>query len=207
MRLSLLSSQAEHAQSVQDAVAAAAAAAAADVDSPPSADAGVEPWFGLPFARSALDATLVAEWAQGKARSEDVSALHMALPPPNHYIPTNFQLLPLPLVMPDGTDTSVLPEDDTGGAREGDRPMKLSLIEGDASGRGKWCTLHWKPDRVFRTPRGAVFLELRCASQPHHHQQQALRHPPALRPSLARPFLAVDLVCCAAPLHLARVVP
>lgn len=58
---------------------------------------GIEPWFGIPFARLAADEACVADWTSP-------APLHaLALPPRNPFIPTDLSVRPLPQAGAEGS--------------------------------------------------------------------------------------------------------
>lgn len=172
MRATLLSKDPAHSAKVTAAVAAEKARAAVEGTTvePSTAFAGVEPWFGVEYACEHLPASV------GTVVSAAVAALPMGMPPVNKYIPTNFDLLP-------STADSCNSDFAVSGGGEFDVPELLSLCEhtefrmqhdfnaADQSEQHHWLELFWKPDRIFSTPRAAVFLEIQVLTiaQPLGH--------------------------------------
>ncbi|CAL8470131.1 g9673 [Coccomyxa elongata] len=59
-----------------------------NVVSQPGASSGIEPWFELPYVSVPLSPELVKSWEE----PSEAMIQGLSLPPPNHYIPTDFSL-------------------------------------------------------------------------------------------------------------------
>jgi nardilysin len=164
MRAILASHTDEHTARVEAAAAAAERAAkqaakeqkkANSKSASPSASTsaraggGKEPWFGVSFARERFADDKMAAWAAGAAPDDSaciVVGLHLV--PPNHFIATEFSLLP-PTVKIEGSAVDA----------PLDRPTRIPLDD-DAGGV---LSVWHKADSIFRTPRATMSFRFATA--------------------------------------------
>ncbi|KFM22670.1 Insulin-degrading enzyme [Auxenochlorella protothecoides] len=100
----------------------------------PDIKQGVEPWFDFQYVEAVIPGDLLERW-QGARATED-----MSLPPPNHFVPTDFSLC---------CEEAKLP------AEEGPFPAPPALLV-DEPGLRLWS----KTDSTFRLPRTTAHFRL-----------------------------------------------